>query len=138
MGMVSLALIGYTVFSFLSIESLMASDRWDNNAQEALVEIKQTLALLKDAETGQRGYLLTGEEEYLEPYQHATSLIEKQTARLAALISEDPNQRCRLADLRRLIIDKLEEIRHTVQLRREEGLDSALRVVRTHHGKHVM
>jgi CHASE3 domain sensor protein len=126
------------LFSFRSIEIQIASDRWDHDAQASLAELGATLSILKDAETGQRGYLLTGDEKYLEPYQRALPLIDEHLDRLDELVSGSPFHKERIAVLRRLITFKVQELEQTVGLRRRDGLESALRVVRTGTGKEAM
>jgi CHASE3 domain sensor protein len=48
-----------------------AASRWVEHTHKVLLELETTLSVVKDAETGQRGYLLTGDKRYLEPYQAA-------------------------------------------------------------------
>src|SRR4051812_1718123 len=64
-------LIITSVASFISIHNLLESAKWVNHTNEVIHRLEETLSTLKDAETGQRGYLLTGNTEYLEPYQGA-------------------------------------------------------------------
>jgi signal transduction histidine kinase len=89
-----------------------------------------------DAETGQRGFLLIGEDRYLEPYQDAVNRI---WADFAALVAEVmiPQQKARLDALRPLIEAKLAELAETVALRRD-SVEAALAVVRTNRGQELM
>lgn len=87
------------------------------------------------AETGQRGYLLTGELRYLRPYEEAAARIEDDLRRLQALIV-DPGQRGRAAALIPLVGDKLAELRRTIELR-QQGFEVALAVVRTDEGQRL-
>jgi signal transduction histidine kinase len=88
-----------------------------------------------NAETGQRGYLLTGERRYLRPYEEAATRIGSDLARLEGLIL-DPGQRARATALKPLVEAKLAELRQTVELR-ERGFDEALAVVRTDEGQRL-
>ena len=96
------------------------------------------LSTVKDAETGQRGYLITGETRYLEPYESAVATVRDRMGRLERLTADNPDQRARLDDLRRHIAAKLEELKQTVELRRDRGYDAARRVVMTDRGKAEM
>ena len=96
------------------------------------------LSILKDAETGQRGYLLTGRDEYLAPFRTAEDELEPAFARLRSLTPEHAAQSARTAALRRLAAEKMKELRETIALRRERGLDAALGVVLSDQGKSVM
>jgi PAS domain S-box-containing protein len=101
-------------------------------------QLEEFLSSLKDAETGQRGYLLTGDDPYLEPY---TSMRQAVGTRLdslqnLALSGELPNPAVeRLATLTK---EKLAEMERTIQTRRDKGLEAALAIVRDNQGKHVM
>jgi PAS domain S-box-containing protein len=100
-----------------------------------------TLSVMKDAETGQRGYLLTGDETYLVPYERALAEIKTDLQHLQR-IAEKSNGEALAPDdaagLTRLIDEKLDELRRTIALRRTHGLDAALAVVNTDRGKHLM
>ncbi|MDQ6716960.1 MAG: CHASE3 domain-containing protein [Gemmatimonadota bacterium] len=93
---------------------------------------------LTDAETGQRGYLLTGIPGYLRPYEVATQSIPGELQRLKALVGSDPNQLSRVARLDTLSQAKLAELIRTVRLANEGKRDSALQVVRTNVGDSLM
>lgn len=101
-------------------------------------EIDGTLSLLKDAETGQRGYILTGDETFLEPYQAASAGIPRHLQRLEQATSDDPAQRQPLQELKRLTREKAEFIADTLRLRREGDLTGAMRLVRSGRGKQLM
>ncbi len=108
------------------------------HTHEVLDALEEVLSTVKDAETGQRGYLITGETRYLEPYESAVATVRDRTGRLERLIADHPDQRARLDDLRRHIAAKLEELKQTVELRRDRGYDAARRVVMTDRGKAEM
>ena len=101
-------------------------------------EIEILLSLVKDAETGQRGYLLTGEASYLEPYENAIRLLPTHTARLRTLTADNPGQQSQLLRLDGLIGAKLSEIATTIRARDTEGPAAASRIVRTDVGMRTM
>jgi signal transduction histidine kinase/DNA-binding response OmpR family regulator/CHASE3 domain sensor protein len=96
------------------------------------------LSTLKDAETGQRGYLITGREDYLGPFLDAKHALPAEFSSLAALIAEDPAQRARLATLKALVAEKMEELGQTVELKRAGQSEAALTIVLTDRGKNTM
>ena len=96
------------------------------------------LSTLKDAETGQRGYLLTGREEYLAPFLDAKHSLPVEFASLAALLTQDPAQRARLETLKSLAAEKMDELGQTVELQRSGKPDEALKLVLTDRGKNTM
>ena len=66
------ALIVVGATSYLSTRKLLDTSQWVSHTHQVLEKLEGVLSLLKDAETGQRGYLLTGEDHYLEPYNART------------------------------------------------------------------
>jgi PAS domain S-box-containing protein len=96
------------------------------------------LSALKDAENGQRGFLLTGREQYLEPYQNARVEVPAALSRLAAATVPRPDQAQRVAALRPLVAAKLEELKQTIELRRTQGPEAALAIVLSDQGKLLM
>jgi signal transduction histidine kinase/CheY-like chemotaxis protein len=101
----------------------------------ALATLQQTVT---DAETDQRGYILTGDSVYLEPFAEALRLVPGQLARLHDLMRALPDRQARLADLERAINAKLGELKQTVDLYKDRGPDAALAVVRFGIGKDLM
>ena len=99
--------------------------------------IEGVLSSLKDAETGQRGYLLTGEAAYLEPFERSTSMIAELKT-LSDLTADNPLQRDRLAEVEPLVREKLAELRETIELRRTGNAAAALAMVRTGRGRALM
>jgi len=78
------------------------------HTQRVQLELSTVESLLKDAETGQRGYLYTGEARYLEPYNAATIQVDSHIASLAELLADNPKQLSRLMTLRTLSKVKLD------------------------------
>ena len=95
------------------------------------------VSAMKDAETGQRGYLITGEDRYLEPYDSALSAIKDQVQRLKQLIEDDPRQQARIVPLEEQISAKLKELGRTVALRKKDP-EAARQIVLTDEGKSIM
>jgi len=95
-------------------------------------------ASVTDAETGQRGFLITGDPAYLEPYRRGTAAIQGTLVQIASLTADDSMQARHLADLRPVVDQKLQDLRQTVETRRTEGFEAAQRIVRTNFGKATM
>jgi signal transduction histidine kinase len=109
---------------------------------EHTFEVNNLLAALsdavKDAETGQRGFLLTGDTRYLEPYDDGRTRIAALLEQLARETADNPQQRARLPGLQSLIAEKLKLISTSVALVLQGNRDGALELVQTHRGKIVM
>jgi len=96
---------------------VQAEDRdWLAHSGEVLLEIERTESLLKDAETGQRGFLFTGDPKYLAPYTNAVAQVRSQINTLADSTKDNPRQQARIKTLHRLSTEKLNELKQTISL----------------------
>jgi CHASE3 domain sensor protein len=93
---------------------------------------------LKDAETGQRGYIITGKENYLEPFQLANEHTGERMERLKQLTENNSRHLERIAAAEPLIKTKFDLMNQTINLRRNSGFEAAQRVVMTNQGKNTM
>jgi len=100
--------------------------------------IGDTLSVLKDAETGQRGFLLTGDEAFLAPYYRAADLVPHQLWLLRQAVSEDREQARRASELGRLTNAKLEELAQTIAMFRAGDSRQSLDRVREGSGRRLM
>ena len=98
----------------------------------------QVLLAAQDAETGQRGFLLTGRAYYLDPYHHATARMSQVLDRLGELGKDTPWLRDEAAPLRELVPRKMAELEETVALARAGKDQDAVDLVLTDDGKALM
>jgi len=98
----------------------------------------RVLAELLNAETGERGFLLTGREDYLAPFTAAAPTVAAAIGQLRALTADNPAQRDRLARLDGFARAKLGELRRAIDLRRSGGLEAAIAAVNNDQGKRAM
>jgi PAS domain S-box-containing protein len=102
-------------------------------------QLQAALSTLKDAETGQRGYLLTGKDAYLEPYEAARAHLPRELAAAQASIPVIYGQTsANLSRVRSLISEKLAELAETIALQRAGRAGDALALVDTDRGKATM
>jgi signal transduction histidine kinase len=116
---------------FESVGAALATDNF-------LAQLNELLSTLKDAETGQRGYLLTGEGRYLMPYRAALSTIGRQMAQVTRLAPANGVRRPVIDRLRFLVSEKMGELQYTIDLRDGAGLPEALDEVKTGRGEAAM
>ena len=131
-------LLAIGLVAYRSIDSLTRTSYLVTHTHVVLEHIAGLLSQLKDAETGQRGFALTGDEAYLEPYQSATTSMPKLLKDLRELTADNANQQKRIDTVESLVAAKLTELKRTVDLRRQAGLEAALTVVQGGEGKKVM
>jgi signal transduction histidine kinase len=129
-GMLSLSI--YTTRSFSSSSSRVV------HAMRVKGALSDLVGLFFEAETGERGYVLTGRAEYLEPYGRATSAAVSELARLGLLVADDARQRSFAAAVAQLMETKLGEMRRVVETRERDGRGAALALIDTDEGFHTM
>ena len=132
------AVIIIAVLSYDSLRTTKSAAESLTRTVEVLGRMQTLLSTLKDAETGQRGYLLTGREEYLEPYVAARQALPGEFVGLHALVDDDPAQHNRLQSLQSVADEKMRELAETVELRKAGKADAALARVMSDQGKNAM
>ncbi len=108
------------------------------HTRDVLERVQSTLSALQDAETGERGFIITGDDSYLEPYDRGVARLSADTTRLRALTRDNPQQQARLDSLESLIRARMALLANGITLRRGAGLDSAATLVRSGRGKRLM
>ncbi|TGS82341.1 response regulator [Mesorhizobium sp. M3A.F.Ca.ET.174.01.1.1] len=111
----------------------------DRVASRRSIETQQLLAgllsLTQDAETGQRGYLLTGEKTYLQPYQHAVEALPGQLARIDQMLPASSEAAQQVAGIKEALARKQSELAETIRLYDAGNMSKALEIVRGGSGK---
>jgi methyl-accepting chemotaxis protein len=107
-------------------------------ARDVTQSVERLFLTLVDAETGQRGFLLTGEDRYLEPYSRAIQSIPVELSQLTGLLALRPSESANVSRLSSLVNDKLSELRQTISLRQTQGTAPALDIVLSDDGKRRM
>ena len=129
------------VFGSISVQRMADLGEAIQSVDRTLMLREETeafLSLLKDAETGQRGFVVTGDRHYLAPYDAAQASVGRQLERLGGLTGEMPDQHARVVALESLVRRKLDELRDTIMARERAGFAAAAQIVATGQGKHVM
>jgi PAS domain S-box-containing protein len=130
--------LAQAVYLYVSVSVYAKLSRQLGHSHEMKEELSGVLRLMDDAEAGQRGYLLTGDRSYLQPYDAAQSQINGQLSRLAELSKNHQPQRAQVADLRLRVQEKFAEMRRAIELYDQEKDEDALRVVLSGVGQRLM
>ncbi|MDI1321022.1 MAG: CHASE3 domain-containing protein [bacterium] len=118
--------------------SMTGSDRLENRAFLVIQQLEALLSDLQDAETGARGFIITGEPAFLEPYNTALRRVEQRLADLRELTNDNLSQQQRLTNLDPLIKARLKPLKQAINLRTTQGFESAREIVMTSQGKALM
>ncbi|MBE9051241.1 response regulator [Nostocales cyanobacterium LEGE 11386] len=137
-GLASIILI---LIGFVSYQNTKTYLEISNQQQKTLEKIniqEKILSLMTDAETGQRGYILTGQESYLKPYKSAVIKVNQKLQKLKKITVNQPHQQRQIATLERLILTRLAGMKQNIDLRNNQGFEASLQVILTNQGKNLM
>jgi signal transduction histidine kinase len=129
------------VVAFMSYSSLVqsAEDRQRVlHTYQVIGKLDEVRIGMTDAETGERGYILTGEDSYLEPYLHGLSAVNRSIEQVRKLTADNANQQHALDRLEPIIAMRLSELRERVEVRRKQGLTAGITAVREGAGREYM
>lgn len=130
--------LGSVVLSTVSTRELTRADLHAAHARQSLALVNQLLATINEAETAQRGYLLTNDEKYLAPYVAARPRYASEVTALKRQYEGDPDMTGMMDRLGQLCGARFAEIERTVRLRREFGIAPALNVIESDEGWRLM
>ena len=131
-------LLVIAIVGALALRQVNESDYWVEHTRQVISANQQLLSDVKDAESAERGYIITGNESYLEPYATAAQDIPQRQAELVGLSADNPRQQERVKNLGTLIAQRMTVLTEAVKQRREKGFDAAVQVVTAGQGVAVM
>ncbi|MBN8954193.1 MULTISPECIES: response regulator [unclassified Rhizobium] len=139
---VAFSLVGAIVFFLISgafayINTSILRENTDKivRSHAIMIALDELLSSAQDAETGQRGFLLTNNERYLDPYNSALNAVPQRLREIEELTADNAAQQRRVAILQQHVDAKLAELKQTIDLRKAQSLDAALAVVNSDQGK---
>lgn len=130
-------LVSNGVLSYYNTRRLADHDQAVAHTHAVIAKLEEVLSTLKDAETGQRGFVVTGEPRYLAPYESALKVIDLQFTALRELTANDPDEKLRVDSMNEKAAKKLAELKLTVELRRK-SFEAAREEVMTDVGQGLM
>ena len=133
------ALLALVSVTWLNTAQLIDEALWVDHSKDVIEEIDGALSAIKDAETGERGFLLTSEDVYLVPYRAAVAELPGRLIRIAALTVDNAIQRARAERLSRLTADRLHQLARTIDVVSRGGPpDEAQALIRSSDGRETM
>lgn len=117
-GLSLLILIASSVASYWSIQNQMNHRESLSKSRRSVTAVKDVLVALLDAETGNRGYQLTGREDFLEPYKRGVREYSKALVLAESLGVQDKNQQERLTGLKTAVSQVMNNLKNLVENRR--------------------
>jgi len=133
-----LTVVAVSVVSSHALQTRSAGVQKMSQSFERTRKVGELLSTLKDAETSQRGYILTGSERFLEPHTAALAALSRQSADFRRLIEDNPAELLQFDTVESRIADKLAELQETIRLKRAGQAEAALEAVRSGQGREKM
>jgi signal transduction histidine kinase/CHASE3 domain sensor protein len=133
-----LLLAGTMLFSISTIQNVKNNVEVQVNTRTAIITLKDNFSLLLSAETAERGYIITSDSSYLEPYSETLRKIDSNTNQLRSLLRYSPEQEKNLVLLEKHIDQKLAYIEKLISLRNQDNEKEIARVMVSNEGKHIM
>ncbi|MNK19581.1 Autoinducer 2 sensor kinase/phosphatase LuxQ [compost metagenome] len=121
LGISLLLLIISSTASFISIKNLIKSADMVVESNTIINDVDNIVSMLKDAETGQRGYLLTGNTVFLDPYERSIKRTDSLFSRVMAATTENSFEQQKLNELRSIIDKRMEVLIRTIQTKKNNG-----------------
>src|SRR4051812_48353262 len=134
----SAVLLLVAVLSYLSLVHNADDRLWVTHTYQVLEKLGDVRTNMTDAETGERGYILTGDDAYLAPYEGGRSHVRENLKDLRQLTADNAKQQQALDRLEPIVIARLGELRERIEVRRRQGLIPATAAVREGAGKEFM
>ncbi|WGM40248.1 CHASE3 domain-containing protein [Caulobacter sp. NIBR1757] len=129
-------LAGLTAYmAFNHVTTLRESRHWERHTFEVLDAARGVFSLVQDAENGQRGFLLTRDETYLEPFEAAVEKLGPESERLRRMVRDNPDQSARAREIERALTLRMAIIERTNGMVRENRLEAARDLLETGRGK---
>jgi CHASE3 domain sensor protein len=123
---------------FLSLLHFKTSNNWATRSEQVLIELERMMSTVIGAVTNQRGYLITGSDQYLAPYREAINTLETQIRRIGSLTRDNHMQQNRVAYLATQVEQRSDEMDHAILTRRTQGLPVAKSVVAVNQQNRTM
>jgi signal transduction histidine kinase/ActR/RegA family two-component response regulator len=137
-SVILVVLLGNMVLSYRATRTIIENERWVTHTYKVIGELDATISTIVDAESGQRGFLITGIDGYLDLYNEAISGVGDHLRSLRNLTVDNPNQQQLISILEPSVNERLSIIDETIRLRRQEGFEAARSVVLSNRGRVAM
>jgi signal transduction histidine kinase len=111
-------------FAFRAVHALLDSEQWVEHTWQVINQVERIMGSAKDAETGTRGFLITGDENYLQPYNEAVQDLPAELDRFESLTRDNPTQQRRIKEMRAINEQRLSLLREAIDLRRADSTET--------------
>jgi PAS domain S-box-containing protein len=125
------------IISFTSVTRLSEEADRTRHTEEVIATLRLVLSTTTDVETAQRGYIITGNDGFLQPYSEARRRIDEELGELRTLTADDADQRRELSRLAPTVNERIDHAEKNVERRRSQGFDAAQAAIASGQGKQL-
>lgn len=136
-GLTAAFVVGSTYLTYRAGNRVLNLHQQEEERRQTIFALDDLFSTLQDAETGQRGFIITGDKKYLEPFQSAQTRLPETIKRFA----DSPQSGISEADAKALeetIRQKIGELTQTIELRRSQGFQAVLPLIQADNGMKLM
>lgn len=132
------ALLASGFITYRSAQVQFGLERWVAHTHEVMTRLESVRSAISEAESGQRGYVITGQPEYLRDYEQDLRKAREDLNRVGQLTADNPSQQERIPELRNAIDRRVAIMNGPIEARRRNDLDSAHTIVASGEGRRIM
>jgi CHASE3 domain sensor protein len=136
LALICLAIIG--VMSYLSVARLREDAAWIEHTHQVIIRLELYFSTMTASQNSYRGFAVTGDEKYLEPYLHAIHTADADVRQLRELTADNPAQQRQLNALALLVGEQMLYSRAVVEARRNQGFEGARSLISNGKGKQLL
>lgn len=138
LGLAGLCVLMIWALAYQGTRRFVESSRWVSHTYDVIDELEATQVALLDCQTAMRGYIVTGDDSFLQPFTQSAPQIPLHLEHLKQLTIDNPSQQSRLATLQVQIGQMLDFVQHSISSRRQKGFNEARELVLSGRGNVAM
>ncbi|ADW67766.1 sensor histidine kinase [Granulicella tundricola] len=111
-------------FAFVSVKELLQSEYWVQHTWQVINQVERIMGSAKDAESGARGFVITGKEQNLEFYNSAQVELPQELKTFSSLTGDNPSQQARITEMQAVLEQRMATLAEVIELRRANDVES--------------
>jgi len=131
----AIALVSVLVIFYFDTQKIKSTSDLVEHTQEVLRKSDNVLLDILNIETGSRGYIITGNNFFLEPFNNAITTINRHLSELAILTKDNPHQQLRINSLKKVVEERLVFTKYSIEVRKLNGLEGTEKIIANEKGK---
>lgn len=126
------------LYLYFSARKYNETTAWVSHSQHVIAEARGVLSLVQEIESSQRGYVVTGDEDFLLPYTRAKSRIDSLGSLTSSLITDNSEQQALFRKIKKVYQAKIDFSTSVVETYKNEGSEAAVALMKTQRGEDYM